>query len=119
MFELNSIKSTLSAHAFKSSILLQIKRESLQRQLEFLMQTNIFNNGIIVPYLNNHNLVYSQLLNLVIFIVAWYGYEKYNGPSSKFFKFNKFKYYKEVQYKIKICILIIAFIFFRNVETAI
>ena len=117
MFELNSIKSTLSLHAFTSSILMQLNRETLQKQLEFLMQTNIFSNGIFKPYTYDEHLLHFQLLNIAILIITWYGCQKYNLPSSKLYKLKKFKYYKEIQNKIKFVILITIFIFFRNIET--
>ena len=92
MFELNTIRTTLSVHAFMSSLFLQIKKETFQKQLEIIIHSNVLNNGIIIniPCIHNKGLVFSYVLNLGIFIIAWYGYEIYNSPNSTLNKLNNF-----------------------------
>lgn len=118
MFELNTARSTLSIHAITSSLLSQLKKDTFQKQLELLFTSNALNNNIL-DHCTNNELLKLYILNTLIFIFAWWGYEIYNSPNSPLCKLNKFTDYKEKQKVIKIFILTIIFIFFRNVENAI
>jgi hypothetical protein len=121
MFELNTLRTTLSIHAFLSSICLQIKKETFQKQLEIIIHSNILNNGIIIhiPCFNDRGLIFSYVLNIGIFLIALYGYEIYNSPKSTLNKLNNFSDYKEMQKQMKIFLLIIVFIFLRDIDNAV
>ena len=114
MFELNTARSTLSIHAITSSLIDQLKKDTFQKQIEILLTSNVLNNNTY-----NSEILKLYILNTLIFILAWWGYEIYNSPKSALCKLNKFTDYKEKQKIIKIFIVTIIFIFFRNIENAI
>jgi hypothetical protein len=122
MFELNTVRSTISLHAITSSVLNQLKKDTFQRQIEIIFNSNIFNsnilnNGLSIPCDNEILKVY--ILNTLIFVLAWWGYERYASRKSVLYKLNNFIDFKEKQRIIKMFILVIIFIFCRNVENAI
>ena len=122
MFELNTVRSTISLHAITSSVLNQLKKDTFQKQIELMFNSNIINSNILnncISISSNNELLKVYIFNTLIFILAWWGYERYRSKKSVLYKLNNFIYYKEKKRAIKMIILIFIFIFCRNVENAI
>ena len=76
MFELNTVRSTISLHAITSSVLNQLKKDTFQKQIELMFNSNIINSNILnncISISSNNELLKVYIFNTLIFILAWWG----------------------------------------------
>ena len=104
-----------------------MKDEIFQKQLDVLSSPNSFYEKILgifttTPFVHFslHNIVTKEhIFYVCLFISSWFGYEYYNSPKYSMYKLNELFEYKELKQKIRILLLMLVIIFFRDIENAI
>lgn len=121
------LRIVLSSHAVASAVLRQFKEESFQKQLDTFAyySNNVYDKVFgIIAYPSLH-FTKEEILNtsnaccLLLFIASWIGYDYYNSTKSSMYKLNNLAEFKELQTKIRIVIMVLTFVFLRNIENAI
>lgn len=122
------LRIVLSSHAVASIVLRQLKEESFQKQLDAF---TYYSNTVYDKLLGNiahpsFHFTKQEVLNtsnaccLLLFIASWVGYDYYyNSTKSSMYKLNNLEEFKELQSKIRIVIMVLTFVFLRNIENAI
>jgi hypothetical protein len=124
---LSPLRTMLSLHALSSTVFRQVKDEIFQKQLDILTSPNSFYEKMFglfttTPFVHFslHNIVTKEhIFYVCLFISSWIGYEYYNSPKYSMYKLNEFFEYKELKQKIRILLLMLVIIFFRDIENAI
>lgn len=124
---LSPLRIVLSAHAIASAVLRQLKEESFQKQLDsFTYSSSALYDKLLgnisplpIHFTKQEILNASNAFCLCMFVLSWIGYDYYNSTNSSMYKLNNLTEFKELQSKIRIVILVITFIFLRNIENAI
>jgi hypothetical protein len=124
---ISPLRIVLSSHAVASMVLRQFKEESFQKQLDAFTyySGSLYDNfvGNITPpvfhFTKQEILNTSNACCLLLFIASWIGYDYYNSTKSSMYKLNNLEEFKELQSKIRIVIMVLTFVFLRNIENAI